>query len=118
MHITLYPEMDAKIKELLRIGDDPYCWYAAARIQQLEKELEQLKESADRLSKVNQLLPVTLEDASADSNRPIWIHLIKGWKSKKGKEYYGIEWVAYLDESNDATRNIEDYKPHSGLLEE
>lgn len=43
MHITLYPEMDAKIKELLRIGDDPYCWYAAARIEQLEKELEQLK---------------------------------------------------------------------------
>lgn len=47
MLITLYPEMDAKIKELLRIGDDPYCWYAAARIEQLEKELEQLKENKE-----------------------------------------------------------------------
>lgn len=43
MHIELYPEMNAKIKEILRTGQAPYCWYAAARIEQLEKELEQLK---------------------------------------------------------------------------
>lgn len=41
--ITLYPEMNAKIKDILRLGNDPACLYAAARIEQLEKELEQLK---------------------------------------------------------------------------
>lgn len=38
--ITLYPEMNAKIKDILRTGNDPVCLYAAARIEQLEKELE------------------------------------------------------------------------------
>lgn len=41
--ITLYPEMNTKIKDILRLGNDPVCLYAAARIEQLEKELEQLK---------------------------------------------------------------------------
>lgn len=30
--ITLYPEMNAKIKDILRLGNDPACLYAAARI--------------------------------------------------------------------------------------
>ena len=47
MHIELYPEMNAKIKEILRTGQDPYCWYAAARIEQLEKELERYKNLPD-----------------------------------------------------------------------
>lgn len=38
--ITLYPEMNAKIKDILRVSNDPVCLYAAARIEQLERELE------------------------------------------------------------------------------
>ena len=34
--IHTYPEMNQKIKDILRLGDDPMCLYAAARIEELE----------------------------------------------------------------------------------
>ena len=36
MEIHTYPEMNQKIKDILRLGDDPMCLYAAARIEELE----------------------------------------------------------------------------------
>jgi hypothetical protein len=35
--IHTYPEMSAKIKDLLRIGEQPICLYAAKRIEELEE---------------------------------------------------------------------------------
>ena len=35
--IHTYPEMNAKIKDLLRIGEQPICLYAAKRIEELEE---------------------------------------------------------------------------------
>lgn len=36
MEIHTYPEMNQKIKDILRLGDDPMCLYAAERIEELE----------------------------------------------------------------------------------
>lgn len=36
--ITLYPEMNAKIKDILRADGEPYLLYAAEYIERLEKE--------------------------------------------------------------------------------
>lgn len=52
--ITLYPEMNAKIKDILRLGNDPVCLYAAARIEQLEKELEWLEREFEKIAPMNQ----------------------------------------------------------------
>lgn len=41
--ITLYPAMNAKIKDMLRLSEDGVCLYAAARIEQLERELERYR---------------------------------------------------------------------------
>ena len=98
--ITLYPEMNAKIKDILRTGNDPVCLYAAARIEQLEIEMEELQKEVERLSKVNQLLPMTLEDAKSDKKRPIWVHLINGWNSRSEEAFYGKQWVVYADLSD------------------
>ena len=35
--IHTYPEMNAQIKDLLRIGEQPICLYAAKRIEELEE---------------------------------------------------------------------------------
>lgn len=35
--IHTYPKMNAKIKDLLRIGEQPICLYAAKRIEELEE---------------------------------------------------------------------------------
>ena len=35
--INLYQEMNEKIKEFLKMSDEPMCRYAASRIKQLEK---------------------------------------------------------------------------------
>lgn len=43
MNITLYPEMNEKIKDMLRIGNNPIDLYAAEYIEWLERELEELK---------------------------------------------------------------------------
>ena len=37
VEIHTYPEMNAKIKDLLRIGEQPICLYAAKRIEELEE---------------------------------------------------------------------------------
>lgn len=36
--MNLYPEMNEKIKDILKTGE-PHCLYAAARIEQLESQL-------------------------------------------------------------------------------
>lgn len=43
MNITLYPEMNEKIKEILRIVNNPIDLYAAEYIEWLEKQLEQYR---------------------------------------------------------------------------
>ena len=55
MEIHTYPEMNQKIKDILRLGDDPMCLYAAARIEELEtllaaavKEARSLREVLER----------------------------------------------------------------------
>ena len=49
--MELYPEMNEKIKDILRIGGEPYLLYAAEYIERLEKQLSLavagLKEAAD-----------------------------------------------------------------------
>ena len=49
--MELYPEMNEKIKDILRIGGEPYLLYAAEYIEKLEKQLSLaiagLKEAAD-----------------------------------------------------------------------
>lgn len=51
MIMELYPEMNEKIKDILRIGGEPYLLYAAEYIERLEKQLSLavagLKEAAD-----------------------------------------------------------------------
>lgn len=37
-----YPEMNAKIVDLLRMSENPRCLYAAARIEELEKKIAAL----------------------------------------------------------------------------
>ncbi len=37
-----YPEMNAKITNLLRMSENPRCIYAAARIEELEKKIAEL----------------------------------------------------------------------------
>jgi hypothetical protein len=39
-----YPEMNEKIKKLLRFEDTKVALYALARIEELEKEVERLKQ--------------------------------------------------------------------------
>lgn len=41
MEITTYPEMNNKIKDFLRISDNPLQLYAAQRIEELEAELDE-----------------------------------------------------------------------------
>lgn len=38
MSVKTYKEMNEKIKDILRIGDNPECLYAAQRIEELEEE--------------------------------------------------------------------------------
>lgn len=49
--MELYPEMNEKIKDILRVGGEPYLLYAAEYIERLEKQLSLavagLKEAAD-----------------------------------------------------------------------
>lgn len=49
--MELYPEMNEKIKDILKIGGEPYLLYAAEYIERLEKQLSLavagLKEAAD-----------------------------------------------------------------------
>lgn len=52
--ITLYPEMNAKIKDILRVGNDPVCLYAAARIEQLEMEVQGLEREFEKIVPMNQ----------------------------------------------------------------
>lgn len=49
--INLYPEMDAKIVELLRFGGRPSGLYAAARIEELERQLREEREASALLSR-------------------------------------------------------------------
>lgn len=42
--IKPYPEVNAKIVELLRLADDMPSQYAAARIEELEAEVARLRE--------------------------------------------------------------------------
>ena len=43
--MNTYPEMNAKIIDLLRLSDDPKCLYAAERIEALERENADLREA-------------------------------------------------------------------------
>lgn len=49
--MELYPEMNEKIKDILKIGGEPYLLYAAEYIEKLEKQLSlaiaELKQAAD-----------------------------------------------------------------------
>lgn len=49
--MELYPEMNEKIKDILRAGGEPYLLYAAEYIERLEKERDlavaRLKKAAD-----------------------------------------------------------------------
>lgn len=49
--MELYPEMNEKIKDILRVGGQPYLLYAAEYIEKLEKErdlaIAGLKQAAD-----------------------------------------------------------------------
>ena len=51
MIMELYPEMNEKIKNILRVGGEPYLLYAAEYIERLEKQLNlaiaELKQAAD-----------------------------------------------------------------------
>jgi len=49
MQINTYPEMNAKIVDILSISDSPSSLYAAARIRELEAEVERLKEENQKL---------------------------------------------------------------------
>lgn len=41
--MELYPEMNEKIKDMLRIGNNPIDLYAAEYIERLEKQLERYR---------------------------------------------------------------------------
>ena len=49
--MELYPETNEKIKDILRVGGEPYLLYAAEYIERLEKERDlavaRLKKAAD-----------------------------------------------------------------------
>ena len=49
--MELYPEMNEKIKNILRVGGEPYLLYTAEYIERLEKERDlavaRLKKAAD-----------------------------------------------------------------------
>jgi hypothetical protein len=47
--VNTYPEMNAKIIDLLRLSDDPKCLYAAERIEALERENADLREALRNL---------------------------------------------------------------------
>jgi hypothetical protein len=51
MIMELYPEMNEKVKDILRVGGEPYLLYAAEYIERLEKErdlaIAGLKQAAD-----------------------------------------------------------------------
>jgi len=49
MQINTYPEMNAKIVDILSISDSPSSLYAAARIRELEAEVERKKEENQKL---------------------------------------------------------------------
>lgn len=49
---TTYPEMNAKIVGILRIGDSQPDHYAAQRIEELEAELENAKRYKTALRKI------------------------------------------------------------------
>lgn len=49
--MELYPEMNEKIKDILRVGGEPYLLYTAEYIERLEKERDlavaRMKKAAD-----------------------------------------------------------------------
>ena len=44
-----YPEMNAKIVDLLRMSENPRCLYAAARIEELEKKIAATRPCTSRV---------------------------------------------------------------------
>ncbi len=50
--INLYPEMNEKIADILRLGGSFGGMYAAARIEQLEAELTEARSAAKELAEV------------------------------------------------------------------
>jgi len=48
--MNLYPEMNEKIKDILRTGE-AHCLYAAARIEELESQLETIRNAAEAICK-------------------------------------------------------------------
>lgn len=59
--LETYPEMNEKIKEILRTEGSPHALYAAARIEELEERVQLLQEA---LSDVQEWLSDFLSDTA------------------------------------------------------
>lgn len=47
--LETYPEMNEKTKEILRIEGSPHALYAAARIEELEGQVKDLRDTLDEV---------------------------------------------------------------------
>ena len=94
MEIHTYPEMNQKIKDILRLGDDPMCLYAAARIEELET-----------------LLAAAVKDIwnfSTGNTCRSCIHWVAGRCSRPGSKdcagYRWWKWRGFADAADDSSQ--------------
>lgn len=110
--IKTYPEMNKTIKDLLRLSDEPMKQYILARIEELEKQVEDLSPSPND--------PLTLEELREMDGEPVWVTCFDSWRLCYGlSDYrgylcmetgngscilmkdYGEKWLAYRRKPED-----------------
>ena len=99
--MELYPEMNEKIKDILRVGGEPYLLYAAEYIDSLEKEIADREECS--IQQHSDLHYWRDKARNAEKERDLAIALLKEAANDKG-ECWGCKW---LDEETDECTSSE-----------
>lgn len=99
--MELYPETNEKIKDILRVGGEPYLLYAAEYIDSLEKEIIDREESS--IQAHNDLHYWRDKARDAEKERDLAIAGLKQAADDNGG-CWGCKW---LDEETDECTSLE-----------
>ena len=93
MNVNLYPEMNQKIVQILRISDEPSCQYAAALIESMQAQLLQKTQQLEASKRRERTAVKVLERIKRDiyDQDKIYIHIA---------DFFGRG--IYIDEDGDA----------------
>lgn len=100
--VKTYPEMNAQIKGLLRMSDEPMLLYAASRIEELEERLEKVAEW------------ISVDEALPEESGEVIVHCDDGYiviieYSAVHKQFNNYDTLPY---SNDTTfANVTHWRP-------